>query len=797
MTNIYLPNRTMSRSETRVHGLRRKNIQKMSPSRSKTFGLSIARVVRVDPVTHELTLRVITGEDDEFQHTSVVNNYPAAGARHFMGALPEPDDVCVVAWLATEPRIPVVVAWVPISLTAGLEWLPVQDFLPSEVDLNPKIQSQFEGIYSRRRHKMRAMATGDVLLSSSKGSDILLDEGVLITNRRANEIRLRDQDQAIVFRSLQQFHAMAGARTYSGMVQRDARFLPARMFSNGVDWAAPLQQSGGSPIPSSLLGDSAIREGGLTPHPVFARADPGFPFPDSGQFFPDSVDPYNFLQKGLFIGSDGFALDSAVSDVEYGGKPIFRVSFDPNPENTSQPANSAGSQNSSEANTLTEYRIEIDHSSDGRLPVTEQTDGFDADRLPSMANPQTLLQTNLPFVEWVLGSVVGNDAFSAQGKALYGFPLAPRVFDGEPRFESGLGVGLGEHAATLLRVTDPLDTNASGPSFVSLTKDGRAKISLAGPPSSDSLEMALKGGLRVEAGGPVTLKGSALNLNFAQGASDDNLGFSVRTQTGAIKLSAGGATTQGVAVAKSNPNALRGNSLPSLILEAPNGNAHLTSGQDTKISGAATVQLVDTNEVSIVPKRIVRVFSDKILSTCNTLDRTVLGKETTLYSGPKNSLPSNGPLREVKFTATPATGHVGGTTDEYTMQFGDRVETIRVGNHTTEVQIGDMSYTVGVGTYQAKAGLNRLRIDSSDGAQLSTLSGTVSVSSTQTVTVTGTSGVTVKSSAVTRVSGTTTILGGSGNSGLILSSVDKDPLTNLPFSFFGLGSSGHLLGPAL
>ena len=385
-TNYTLTNRKMSRSEARLIGLNRKNVHKLSPSRSKTWGLSLARVVRVDAITHEITLRVFTGEDDEFQHTAVVNSYPAAGARHFMGALPEPDDVCVIAWMATEPRTPVIVAWVPISLTAGMEWLPVQDFLPTEVDMNPKTQSQFEGIYSRRRHKMRAMATGDILMSSSSGSDILLDEGVLITNRRANEIRLRDQDQALICRSLQQFHAMAGVRQYSGMVQRDGRLLPARMISDGIAWAAGKQQDGGFPIPSSLLGDSTVREGGLTPHAVFQRSDPSFPFPDSGQFFSENLDPYNFLQKGLLIGPDGFALEGVTSDVEYGGKPIFRVS--------SELGNAVqGSK------TLTEHRIEIDHSSDGRLPVTEQTDGFDADRLPSMANPQTLLQTNRPFVE--------------------------------------------------------------------------------------------------------------------------------------------------------------------------------------------------------------------------------------------------------------------------------------------------------------------------------------------------------------------------------------------------------------
>lgn len=778
-----------------LQGTKRKRVKDISPSRSK-HGLSLARVVSVDEVTHEITLRIFTGQDDEFQRTAVVNSYPAAGGRHFMGALPEKDDVCVVGYFSTEPEIPVILAWFPISVSAGIEWLIAQDFLPTEVDFSPKVQSQFEGIYSRRRYKMRAMSSGDILLSSSRGSDILLDEGVLITNRRANEIRLRDQDQALVVRSLQQFHAMAGVRTYSGMVQRDAKSLPARMFSDGIDWAAAKQRENGSPLPSSLLGESPIAQGGLNPHAVFLRSDPSFPFPDSGQYFSENLDPYNFLHRGLFIGSDGFATSpEVISDTEYGGKPIFRVSLDL--QGSSKPSNSIADQS---ANTLTEYRIEIDHTSDGRLPVTEQTDGIDIDRLPASSDQQTLLDTNLPFIELVYGSVVGNDAFSPQGRLLYRLPLVPRIFDQEsvdPRMESGVGVDIGEHAASLLRIRHPLAANSNDPAFVSFTKDGRLKAFLSGPQDQNSLEVALSGGMRLDAKGEISLKGSALNLNFDQGDSTNNYGFSVRTQTGAIRLSAGGPSTKGSAVARTNPEALSENSLPHLDLAAPNGNAQITSGGKTKISGAAAIQLTDTNEVSVVAKNTFRLYSDKILSSCNVLDRTVQGKETTLYSGPKNMIPSNGPLREVKFTATPLTGHVGGVTDEYLLYFGDRKETIQIGDHSTEIQVGNLTYRTLQGNFNAQAGVNQMRLDSTQGMTVTVTAGSVNVTSTTTASLSGTSGVTVKSSGLARVSGSTTILGGNGSVGQIISSSDNDPLTNLPFSFFGMGSVGHLLGPSI
>ena len=110
--------------------------------------------------------------------------------------------------------------------------------------------------------------------SSSQGSDLVLNESVLLSNRRSNEIVLRDQDQAIVMRSLQQFHAMSGARVYGGMVQRDARSLPKEMFSDGIKWDSSIQLDG-SGKPYYPLADGfeqdPIENGKLTPHPLFQR----------------------------------------------------------------------------------------------------------------------------------------------------------------------------------------------------------------------------------------------------------------------------------------------------------------------------------------------------------------------------------------------------------------------------------------------------------------------------------------------------------------------------------------------
>ena len=768
------------------------------------FGLSFARVVRVDYTAHQIALQIINGEKDIFEWAPIPATYAAAGARHFIGAMPDAGDVCVVGWLATKEKHPVILTWVPVGAVAGIEWLPLQSFLPAEVDLNPKNLAHFEGIYSRTRHKIRPMRPGIVVMSSSQGSDVVLDEGVLITNRRANEIRLRDQDQAVIFRSLQQFHAMGGTRIYGGMVQRDGTFLPKRMFSDGIDWAAGIQQDdAGNPLSRSALGASPTPQNALTPHAVFARSDTSLPFPDSGIALQDNADPYSFLARGLFIGSDGYAYDpsKSTSDAEYGGKPIFRVAIDPNPESGVLPTNGLVAEETSDSDTLTEYRIELDHTWDGRLPVTEQTDGFDADRLPSDSVQSSSVASGGPYLQWVLGSVVGNDPYSVRGRELYGLPLAPRLFDGtqiDPRLDSGLGVPLGEHAASLFSITPPLDDPSRIPAmFVSATKDGRVKAYLTGPQNENSLELALNGGMRVDANGPLEFNAPNTVLNFRNGDPTDNWALALQSETGAILIRASAPTTRGSFSARTGTDALQESTLPAVAVESPNGNVHISAGRIAKISAANAVQITDTNEALISAKQTVNTLTDKWLLQCNTVDKTVLGKETNLYSGPKNFLPSNAPLRETKFIATPLTGHAGGKTDEYTMLFGDREETIFVGNHRTSVVVGNMTYQTALGTHTARAGANQISIDSVTGVQVSAPTGSVLVQSTLATSINALAALTLRSNGFTRLSGSVTTLGAAGKVGRIISSSDLDPLTNLPLATFGMGSFGHRLGPTI
>lgn len=752
---------------------------------TQMFAMGVATVIQVDYEKHEVTLRAESGESLQYV---VPLTHPGAGGRHFLGTMPMPGDNALVGYGSAEgstTRQPYVVGWFP-SVTSGHDWWVTQPFAQDEHNLTPAEQVKFEGIANRVRHKMRHMLPGNVVASSGQGADLVLDEGVLLANRRGNEVRLRDQDQAFIVRSLQQFHAGAGFRVYGGIVQRDANLLPTSMFSDGTDWDAAQQVSAdGTPIDPADLEKSSIKSRKLTPHPLFQRDADLVAEVTLESGFPSHLDPNEFLQNGLFIDVTG-SYTSTGRGATYGGKAMYRVS-------DSVGANAANNAN---ADALTEYRIEVTHTSDGTLPVTEQTDGFDADRLPSSPpRVPSPLNSSSSFVEFVLGSVVGNDPFSVPGRPLYGLPLSASVFADPaatvavPSIGTGVGRDLGEHAAVLLRVSNPFGT-ASAPSFWSVTKDGRVKFSVAGPGTDFSVEGSFGSGVRLAAGRSPA--GESLRLNAGGRVSvraekGDNTGRGVEITSGGTVL------IRGAGVA--------GTTIPTGKMSEPG----LTLQSDTdaliKASGAVifSAQSVNFQDTAVLGfsagSGLALKAGDSISQVSKTSDKTTMGKSVESFSGPKDGLPTNGAVREVNITATPLTGFAGGTSDKYSNVYGDRFESFTAGSHTTSVVVGNATYMVGTGTWTASAGSNSVVIGTATGVAVTATTGVATFAAAAgAVSINGSTAVVVTSQGPVAIKGTAVILTALGKSaGGIICGSDLDTLSGIPLSLRGLGSTNHLL----
>lgn len=745
----------------------------------QTYALCIATVTNVDYKKLEVNLRIETGET--FNRVAIPINFPGAGARHFLGAVPEVGDACVVGWGSMESgstQLPYILSWVVPGVTAGYDWMLKQPFGPEEYDPTSKEKFYLEGLASRVRHKLRHMEPGNVLASSSQGSDLLLNESALLTNRRGGEVRLEDRDNSFIVRTLQQFHAGAGFRTYSGMVQRDARLLPRQMVSDGTDWAAPRQvDPDGRVLTEAELGESETSPGRITPARVFQRDEEGNPLVDLE--FSGHTDPYEFLRQGLLINSSGRVIGNPHSDAIYGGKQIYRVSVD-------------GQNGASDhrAQTLTEILHEITHTHDGTLPVTEQTDGFDSDKLGSTR-----------YITLAAGSVVGNDPFTDKGRSLYGLPLKPAIFDGDvpaPGMVSGVGSDLGDHGAFLFLLRPPVGKDPKE-TLVSFTKDGRLMLSLGGPRSKWSAEIATQSGVKAYFGAMpsgvsahLTSEGS-LEFNALQGRRVDNVAVSLRSERGGVHLYGGGAIQRG------GPG--------TRVSSAPGGGAETDPNVFIEASKVMLFRAGRTIRLE-APELILNNLQDFSLSTngslvgqagdaiswsAKTYNVLVNGKATYTYGGPLDGDSSNGPLRETKFTAGPSTGFTGGVADRYLLEYGDRDEVIKKGDHSTEVQVGNATYRVGQGTLlleaeQASITMSDSGIDAKTdqgSLKLRATAGSATLEAQTKVTVKGAQ-MDLASDIITfkPINGDHTPPGGTGNGGILTDGV-LNPLTGQAFSQTG------------
>lgn len=753
----------------------------------ESFPLCVAKITRVDAQQMLVSLYVLTGEGMSYENVALTQ--ASAGARHFLGSIPEVNDLCVVGFSPAESgytRRPYIIGWLVPGTDAGYDWAMTSPLGEKDLPMTPAMREALSGSFGRRRHKLKQMESGDVVGSSSKGSDLHLNESASLSNRRGNSILLRDQDQALVVRTLQEFHAGAGTRLYSGMVQRDGAMLPTQMFEDTTNWAADRQiGEDGSSLPIDELDASSGNYGQLTPDEVFDT-----------NLSMGNTDPRDTLRRGLFIDEEGrFYDDLTTPTAVYGGKSIYRVSVD---------AGNNGILDSG-SEVFSEFRLEVAHTSDGTLPVTEQTDGIDIDRLLQSAPMSSLDGTgdtnplnrsrNARMVEFVLGTAVGNDPFSERDA--YGKPLVPQLFDKNGNFSPGLvaardNTPVTEHAAFLIRVRNPVDPKAPD-AFMSITKGGAFRSYFPGSGSKAQEEFYQTGkqsylgqdkdgvSLLIDASGAIVLKGTG------KGRPSDNVGLDFRSEGGGVSIFAGGASTLDAADPRLG---LLIRSAVALRIEA---------AERAKIAGHE-ILLEDADTIGLTASTSINMNAGSAISmSAKTLTTSINGRADYIYGGPKNALPTNGASRTTKFTTTPLTGGVGGTVDEYEVVFGGRKEKFRLGRHDTLVNLGSFNVStmtpflplsIGTGSgIHLSSGLPGLNsaLDLNNRASLRANLGGASLTATKgSATITGATGVSLRSAV--NVSLRAPFVGvtiGTPFAGRVLSDGCIDGLTGRPFLLSG------------
>jgi hypothetical protein len=739
------------------------------------WSLIVCEVMYVDWEAQRVTLRPQSGtrEEKPFEAGTPLT-FPGAGRRHFFGAMPMVGDFCLVGWVSGNSkgeagsRLPVILNWFPPPWWMGRDWVPGSDMAPGEGLSTPKERDKWSGVMGRVRFKLRHMEPGHIVASSGQGADLILDEGVTLANRRGNEIRLRDQDQSLIVRSVNQFHAMSGARVYGGPVRREASLLPTQMFSDGDWWDQPNQYVGELMTPTGFLTPDVMNpspwdRGEMTPGEIFQR-EPGAEEDSESEFessfkttLAGHVDPYTFLSWGPFcddMGSLNTGDPLQKGREVYGGKIMYRVglrSAAPGEPPTGV-VNNTAPKGPLDDKALCEYRIEVSHDSNGILPVTEQTDGFDADRLP-LSDADNAKSPNAPFIEAVYGSVIGNDPFG--DNQLYGLPLVPVVFEGSsasPGIVSGLGRPVGDHAASMFRMKSP---TGGGTTWWSVTKSGVLKSFLGG--AGDSVEVSAVGKIRIQSAG-VELIGGGISMTGTSTGSASPWSVDLSAPNGAIKIYAGGQTSEGRVGRRQEGTSSEADS-PSLSLGAKE---NILIECDRKVSiHAAELDLTRTQKVTMGSLSSLEFSSgDKLAQSAAAHSVTTTKTSVDTHSGGN---PMDGPCKEVKITSNPGTGAVPFTVQcDQSIQIGDWKRTIDMGDNTRVCKVGDqninawsgqvvmaslmggnshkvgtsgMSSLIGVGNASTTAALGSVSSVALTGISLLALGGPVSIRSTSAVTI--------------------------------------------------------------
>ena len=291
-----------------------------------------------------------------------------------------------------------ILGYIPTGQRLGYRFDPWSPVDPSMVEAGDEQATQqiFGSSYRVKRLKMRP---GDVGGMSSGGAEFTLTKDVRLYNRAGDFFELRDTDRTWVGSSIHRVENESGVTRISGPIRRGAFYTyPDILQSAGQTNVTGTTAAGAastSSTASSTLQTAANRYFGV---PVYQNSGPGF----SGN-------------SNKFADANGVLLDAFNNIAEFpsttysNGRQVYYTNNYP-ATNMEDPEAGGG------ALAFVEYRMEVDHQSDLTQQVREEIDGFG-------------IAQRRQYIEYVMGTTVGNDTTSSDGQRTYNRPTKPKLFD--------------------------------------------------------------------------------------------------------------------------------------------------------------------------------------------------------------------------------------------------------------------------------------------------------------------------------------------------------------------------------
>lgn len=480
------------------------------PIQSKMFGrnndlkfsLRLAEIIRVDYENMVCDLAYLQGS------TPIAEEVPISSAywskRGFLGAMPEKGAICIVGNSAVHQDSgfqPLILAFLPNGYKTALRYDPFGYAPRNAEELDVPIEVAATELEGYYGVERRKFRK--IYPGTIYGTSKEGSEIIL-----DSDIRLYDKGgQEIILRDEDSSAILTTKDLY--LTTASGRSRSGRIVRNGLN------------IPTDFLTEGILDEN----NPLFEV----------------------LLDKGLIF-EDG----SLVSDIN--SYPSITL---PSGKKSSYITLDASDPNHISSLFYTENRKEIQEFSDNTVPFSD-SHGFDADVLSEDPHFQ-------PFIETVLGTVVGNDPYSSKGRSQYGQILKPVLFNtehdrvGDPRLEPVQDENdLSLAAAGLYRMKRP---DNRGELFLAHDKEGHVFLSIPSSTSNSSnlgggrsVEADLKGSLKMTLGGDSN-KNQSLDLD-SKGGMSWNIG-SFRDSARSLEMTSKGGILINVLSPDSEGNALK------------------------------------------------------------------------------------------------------------------------------------------------------------------------------------------------------------------------------------------------
>ena len=412
---------------------------------------------------------------------------------------------------------------------------------------------------------------------------------------------------------------------------------------------------------------------------------------------------FGLVHRNALLNDDEFAdlfsegTTQALSD----GREFFRVT------NSEKTINSPyGNQSLSDPGVLgfTEFRLEIKELADDTLDVTEESSGVDqTDRIKSDGSEDDA-DVTYPLVTFSLGTLIGNDAVTKEGKNLYGKVLVPVTFQtNADKIPSGI-----EQLAENKDGIDGEGTQAGAAQLKlpntqtswSLTKEGVLEYTLDSSSTNHPLgagrsaNIGLLGSAKI-AIGQQALDGKSLLLDLLGGASVTIGGEATKGRSLDLLMSNGlNIEIQG---SDQDRNSIRGviqNNIDLLI----------KGSRYTEIRGDEITLVHGLHETRVLGKKVDNFINDKANNYGGSLKENVVGSyQSNVGSGRYVTISTpdivNGETSADKEKIISGDKELTMLLGSYMVSLlaGKISETIEVGARSIDLSVGNFSVSVGVG----------------------------------------------------------------------------------------------------